>query len=208
MHCCISSEFATLGLNLLFSRIFGPAGIAVAYLIVASLMALVLIVWFQNFLHTRFRIRKWRGWKGRPCFRHVFIGLNHYRNLLPHPAQEFLPGILRLFLSGLLGVTVYASALYLAGLPEIRLLVKRIGKKSSRSEMGKSGLRIMDSRPLWPADRTRKEKERAVRMTERGNILGVRVTPSICRRQYSRLVLGSTGWNHIIRCNAADSTSW
>jgi putative peptidoglycan lipid II flippase len=123
---------ATLSLNLLLSRLLGPSGIAISYLIIASLLALALAVWYQKFLHIPLFVRDF-SWLGKiglasALFLLVLLVTGYF---LPHSTQDSVSCAVFLILSGILGIAAYGVTLYGTGLPEIRSLIQRVAGKNS-----------------------------------------------------------------------------
>lgn len=121
----------TLSLNLLLSRMLGPSGIAIPYLIVASCLALALAIWHQKIMRIPLFVRDF-GWLGKIGLASVLflLLLLITGSLFPHAAQDVVSSAV-LLLSGGFGAAAYGAALYGTGLPEIRSLMKRIARKNT-----------------------------------------------------------------------------
>ena len=118
---------ATLVLNLSLSRILGPLGIAVSYLITSYLLVAGFLVWFGITMRLPLLLPDIE-WLGKTVLAAVLglvtmIGLGY---LLPASTMDFIGSALRILLTGTLGTAVYCLLLYATGQSEIRDAMKKI----------------------------------------------------------------------------------
>jgi putative peptidoglycan lipid II flippase len=125
---------ATLGLNIILGLRFGPSGIALSYLIVVSAIAIFLFQRLRAFLPAGSILLdiRWLGKVGLASILYLFV-LFLSERLFIQPTQDFVSRAIGLLLIGVLGMTFYCSMMYIAGLSEIRLLVKKALAKISSS---------------------------------------------------------------------------
>ncbi len=122
----------TLVLNLSLSRIWGPSGIAVSYLITACLLVAAYLLWYRIKMRLPLLLPG-AGWIGKTALAAVMslaamAGIGY---LLPFPEPDFIGSVIRILLSGVFGITVYSAMLYLTGQPEIREFISIIRKRFS-----------------------------------------------------------------------------
>jgi putative peptidoglycan lipid II flippase len=126
----------TLVLNLSLSRIWGPSGIAVSYLITACLLVAAYLLWFKIKMRLPLLIPG-AGWIGKTVLA-AMMGLAAMAGigyLLPLPEPDFLGSAIRILLSGVFGIAAYSATLYLTGQPEIRESMSIIRKRFSATDI-------------------------------------------------------------------------